>query len=69
MSIDLKTIQAELSEILQCTVSLERADDFVKAYYKPADELIEWARDNLHFSGRQLLGLINCMQLKKKVRE
>lgn len=68
MSIDLTTIQAELSELLRVPVSLARADEYVKAFYKPPNELLRWAAEHREYSGKQLLALINCTQLKKKVR-
>lgn len=68
MSIDVTTLQAELSDVLKCSVSLGRADEYVKAYYKPADELIDWAKEHREYSARQLLALVNCTQLKKKAR-
>mmetsp|Transcript_27286 Transcript_27286/g.67319 ORF Transcript_27286/g.67319 Transcript_27286/m.67319 type:complete len:643 (-) Transcript_27286:194-2122(-) len=70
MSIDLKTIQVELSQVLKCPVSLTRADAYIKAYYKSAGELVGWARDHPEISGKQLLSLVNChFALKKKERD
>jgi hypothetical protein len=66
MSIDVQTIAAELSALLSSPVSLERADSYIKAYYKPADELVEWAREGHSYSAKQLVSLVYAMPLKKK---
>ena len=68
MSIDVSTAQAELTSVLRCSVSLAHADEYVKAFYKPPGELVEWGIEHSAYSAKQLLSLVNLMPLKKKAR-
>ena len=73
LTIDVQTLQAGLRRLLapDQPLPMEFAFTYIKAFYLPADEILEWSRAHPEYTVRHITGLVSLTgvntQTKKKL--
>jgi len=74
MSLDVKTLQAGLRKLLPGqALKMDFVDNYIRAFYLPPEQLLDWARLHPEYSVKQLTGLVSVIgvgaHLKKKEQQ
>ena len=73
MSLDVQTLSGGLRQLSATHTSpnLDIVTNFIKAFYLPADEILEWSRAHPEYTVRHITGLVSLTgvntQTKKKL--
>ena len=60
MSLDVKTLQTGCRTLLpDQTIRMEYVDNYIRALYLPADQILDWAQMHPEYSVRHLSGLVS----------